>query len=112
NISVGTFVYVTGKLTLSGTKTFENALLSLCGENLVTSEGYCHAASAEGLSPAYIVADSALTLEALRSSEPLKAMIDGGTKVVFVTSRYFERPTKRSAEVFAEISEQLSEPTE
>lgn len=111
-VALGTFVYVTGKLTLSGGKTFENALLSLCGENLVYAEGYCDAASAEGLSPAYIVADSALTLEALRSSEPLKAMIDGGAKVLFVTSRYFERPTKRSAEVFSELSEQLSEPAE
>lgn len=108
-VELGTFVYVTGKCTLAGQDTFESAVLSLCGENLCAESGYC--APSEGLAPEYIVADSALTYEELSADENISAMISGGAKVVFVTSRCFERPSARTAEVFAEIAGQLSEET-
>ena len=59
--------------------------------------------------PAYIVVDSALSEEELRADATIAQLLDNGAKAVFVTSRCFERPTMRTAEVFTEISEQLSE---
>lgn len=103
---LGSFVYVTGKCTLAGTDTFENAVLSLCGENLCTESGYV--LPPEGLAPQYIVADSSLDYSALTADENISAMINGGAKVLYVTSRCFERPSSRTAEVFGEITEQIA----
>ena len=117
---LGSFIYVTGKGTLSGEGTFENAVLSLCGENLCKAEGYSDSTVLSDSSvltdssvlinpPAYIVVDSALSEEELRADATIAQLLDNGAKAVFVTSRCFERPTMRTAEVFTEISEQLSE---
>lgn len=105
-VTLGSFVYVTGKCTLAGADTFESAVLSLCGENLCKESGY--SAPAGELTPEYIVADSALDYTALAADESVAAMINGGAQVVFVTSRCFERPSARTAQVFSEIAEQLS----
>lgn len=107
NVKLGSFVYVTGKLTLAGSGTFENALLSLCGENLVTADGYCDAASLGETVPEYIIADDSLSAEQLRADDTIGAAINGGATVLYVSSRCFERPTKRSAEIFTQMSEQL-----
>lgn len=108
DVSLDSFVYVTGKLTLAGGNTFESAVLSLAGENLCGGEGYCEPLAAGEISPKYIVADSSLSETELRASEELAAMLDGGAVPLFVTARCFERPTARTAEVFAEIGGQLS----
>lgn len=108
DVSLDSFVYVTGKLTLAGGNTFESAVLSLAGENLCDGEGYCEPLATGEISPKYIVADSSLSETELRASEELAAMLDGGAVPLFVTARCFERPTARTAEVFAEIGGQLS----
>lgn len=108
-VRLESFVYVTGKLTLAGSGTFESAVLSLLGENLFVGEGYLEPQNASELSPKYIVADSSLTETELRTNEEIAAMLDGGAIPLFVTARCFERPTARTAEIFAEISTQLTE---
>ena len=105
---LGSFIYVTGKGTLAGEGTFENAVLSLCGDNLCKSEGYSDSTVLTD-PPAYIVVDSALSEDELRADAAIAQLLDNGAKAVFVTSRCFERPTMRTAEVFTEISAQLSE---
>lgn len=109
SVRLESFVYVTEKLTLAGSDTFESAVLSLAGENLCGGEGYRAPESAAKLSPKYVVADGSLTEAGLRSNAELAAMLDGGAIPLFVTARCFERPTARTAEVFAEISAQLTE---
>lgn len=109
-VKLESFVYVTGKCTLAGSDTFENAVLSLCGENLCTESGYA-AADAE-LSPKYIIADNTLDDAALAADENISAMINSGAEVIYVTSRCFERPSSRTAEVFSEIAGQLANNTE
>ena len=107
SVSCGSFVYVTEKGTLAGAGTFENAVLSLSGENLCKAEGYCESASVEGV-PAYVIADSTLSESDLRADAAVAEMLDAGAAAVFVSSRCFERPTTRTAEVFGEISGQIS----
>lgn len=108
-VKLESFVYVTGKCTLAGSDTFENAVLSLCGENLCKESGY--AANAE-LSPKYIIADNTLDDAALAADKNISAMINNGAEVIYVTSRCFERPSSRTAEVFSEIAGQLANNTE
>lgn len=105
-VSLETFVYVTEKLTLAGVGTFENAVLSLAGENLCEPEGYVSAESCSGIFPKYIIADDNLSLNTIRTNSVLKAMTDNGAKVCFVSSQYLERPTLRTAEMFARLAEQ------
>ena len=95
-------MYVTEKLTLAGTDTFESAVLSLTGENLCKSEGYV---SAENLQPDYIIASDKLSYDTLAFDEHFSAMIYNGAKVVFVDSTRFERPSARTAEIFAKLTE-------
>ena len=108
DIQLDSFVYVTGKLTLAGENTFESAVLSLAGDNLCRSEGYCETDGAEELSPKYIIADNSLSETELRSDAAIAEMLDNGASALFVDPRCFERPTARTAEVFAEISAALS----
>lgn len=108
-VQLENFIYVTGKLTLAGSGTFESAVLSLLGENLFGGEGYGEPQNAAELSPKYIVADSSLTETELRSSAEIAAILDSGAVPLFVTARCFERPTARTAEVFTEISGQLED---
>ncbi len=106
DVRLDSFVYVTGKLTLAGGNTFESAVLSLAGDNLCGGEGYCEPSALGELLPKYIIADNSLSETELRSNDELVAMLDNGAMPLFVTARCFERPTARTAEVFAEIKEQ------
>lgn len=102
DVRTESFVYVTEKFTLAGTDTFESAVLSLTGENLCKSEGYV---PANGEQPAYIIASDKLTYGELAADDAFSVMIYNGAKVVFVNSERFERPSARTAEVFAAFSE-------
>lgn len=108
SVSLGSFVYVTEKLTAAGAETFAGAVLELSGENLCKESGYAPASSCEGKTPAYIIADEKLTKAKIRSDKTLAAMLDKGAKLVFVSSSYLERPTARTAEIFAGISTQIT----
>ena len=102
DISVGGFIYVTGKLTLAGKNTFESAVLSLAGENLCTGEGYVSADQTSAV-PDVIIADNALSEEDLLNDETLANYIYNGAEVKYVQSSAFERPTGRTASVFSEL---------
>lgn len=103
-VELGTFVYVTEKLTIAGSDTFESAVLGLAGTNACARSGYIAAGDLSGDTPAFVIADSALTEEKIKGDAALKAMLNGGAKLRFVSSRCFERPSARTAEVFAELS--------
>ena len=111
-VTLGSFVYVTGKGTIAGATTFENAVLSLCGENLCVSEGYCATEVCAEIMPQYVVADDSLTDTQLYADENIASMLYGGAKLVRVSSEHFERPSARTSLVFEEITGQLSEQTE
>ncbi len=105
---LGGFIYVTDKLTAAGAGTFENAVLSLCGENLCTEEGYSELLSLTEAAPQYIIASDRLTYDDIKGDDTLSAMISGGAEVLYVSAAYFERPTARTAEIFAQLEQQLS----
>lgn len=104
----GSFVYVTGKRTIAGNGTFESAVLGLAGENVCTRSGYVtldeYYEELRELSPEYMVAEDSLTEEVLRESATFSKLLDNGTKLCFVNSQYFERPTARTAEVFEQLA--------
>ncbi len=108
-VELGSFVYVTEKLAIAGADTFEGAVLGLAGTNVCMDSGYISAGDYRGESPAYIIADSALTEGNISANATLKAMIDNGAEVRFVTARCFERPSARTAEIFAELRGATSE---
>lgn len=110
--AIGSFVYVTDKLTAAGTGTFESAVLSLSGSNICTADGYADIMTLSDASPDYIVASDKLTMDDIKGDDTLSAMISNGAEVVFVTSQRFERPSARTAEIFTQITEQLSETAE
>lgn len=105
------FIYITGKLTFAGTDTFESSVLGLSGENICKHSGYITLEDyweelREGDPPAYMIVDSAFTEDELReSSATLTLLLETGTKLRFVNSRCFERPSARTAEVFAAIKD-------
>lgn len=103
-VELGTFVYVTPKLTAAGADTFEGAVLSLCGENSCTASGYSESADDIG-APEYIVAADSLTESDLAGSELFGGLIADGAKVVFVPAQRFERPSGRLSEIFTYIGE-------
>ncbi len=103
SVSLGSFVYVTEKLTVAGADTFENAVLSLSGKNMCTESGYTSTDKITD-APEYIIADSDLTEEELSGDEILGGYIENGARVKFVDAVVFERPTARTAEVFSEIA--------
>ena len=109
---IGSFIYVTDKLTAAGTGTFENAVLSLSGSNVCTGEGYADIMTLSEADPDYIIASDNLTMDDINGDDTLSAMISNGAKVVFVTAQRFERPSARTAEIFTQITEQLSETAE
>ncbi len=108
-IELGTFVYVTEKLTIAGADTFESAVLGLAGSNACTDSGFIPGEDYSGEMPEYIIADSTLSSAKLKGNAKIKAMISSGAEVCFVTSQYFERPSARTAEVFGEIRKELAE---
>ena len=66
------------------------------------SEGYI---PAENVQPAYIIASDKLSYDTLAFDDVFSVMIYNGAKVVFVNSARFERPSARTAEVFAKLTE-------
>ncbi len=101
-VELGTFVYVTEKLTVAGADTFESAVLSLSGENLCKSDGYV---LPENVQPDYIIASDKLNYETLADNDVFSAMMYNGAKIVYVDAMKFERPSSRTAEIFAKLSE-------
>ena len=106
-VELGTFVYVTPKLTAAGSDTFESAVLSLCGRNLCAGAGYAEL-SEETEAPQYIIAADSLTEAEISGNAAYAGMISSGAGVLFVPAGRFERPSARLSEVFSVLSEQLS----
>lgn len=103
-----TFIYVTPKKTAAGTDTFESAVLSLCGKNACTGEGYTSNAEDCPEIPKYIVAADSLTYEDIAGSELFSDMVYSGARVLFVPAERFERSSARLCEVFAALDKQLT----
>ncbi len=106
-VELGTFIYVTPKLTAAGSDTFESAVLSLCGRNLCAGAGYAEL-SEETEAPQYIIAADSLTEADISGNAVYSGMISSGAEVLFVPAGRFERPSARLSEVFSALSEQLS----
>ena len=106
-MELGTFIYVTPKLTAAGSDTFESAVLSLCGRNLCAGAGYAEL-SEETEAPQYIIAADSLTEAEISGNAVYSGMISSGAEVLFVPAGRFERPSARLSEVFSALSEQLS----
>lgn len=102
-IDLGSFIYVTGKLTAAGEGTFEHSVLSLCGENLCTAEGYSELLTLEGTAPDYIIVSDSLDLSDVSYDKVLSVLIYNGAEVVFVSPSAFERPSLRTADVFKQL---------
>lgn len=102
---MGTFIYVTPKLTAAGADTFESAVLSLCGSNLCAASGYSESADDITGTPEYIVAADSLTESDIAGSELFGGFVSDGAKVVFVPAQRFERPSGRLAEIFTYIGD-------
>ncbi len=105
SLQMESFLYITGKQTIAGTETFENAVLSLCGKNLCTQSGYISVSDYIGEPPKFLIVDSALTTEIIEDSEELSALVGELTEIRFVNSARLERPTARTAEIFTQIRE-------
>ncbi|MBQ9948503.1 MAG: ABC transporter substrate-binding protein [Oscillospiraceae bacterium] len=104
----GSYIYISPKMTAAGVGTFENAVLSLCGENLCASEGYSELLSLGEIQPDYIIAADTLSYNDIAYDDVLSVYVYNGAKVLFVPSARFERPSARTSEVFSAISEQLT----
>lgn len=106
-IEKGSFVYITGKETFAGKDTFESSVLGLIGENLCMRDGYVtledYWEELTEQSPAYIIAADTLTEQELRESATLTKLLETGSKLCFVSSQCFERPSARTAQVFEAI---------
>ena len=105
-----TFIYVTEKMTVAGFDTFENAVLSLAGENRYTGSGYTATENISVVAPVFIIADDSLSEDDIYNDDVLSDLIYGGSELRFVDSRCFERPSARTAEVFASLNGAFSEP--
>lgn len=105
SVKLESFVYVTEKLTVAGTDTFESAVLSLSGENVCKESGYVLADKAAS-APKYIIADDSLSQTDISANDTLNGFIQGGAEVRFVNASAFERPTARTQNVFKELSEE------
>lgn len=104
-LQMESFLYITGKQTIAGVKTFENAVLSLCGKNLCTQSGYISVSDYKGEPPKFLVVDSALTLDIINGSDELSALVGESTEIRFVDSAHLERPTARTADIFTQIKD-------
>lgn len=103
-VSLESFVYVTEKLTIAGSGTFENAVLSLSGKNLCAESGYVGTENLPEEAPKYIIASDALTAEKINSDSTLYSYVYGGAEIKFVSSAYFERPSARTSKIFEQIN--------
>lgn len=107
-VTLGDFLYVSPKLTAAGSGTFENAMLSLCGNNMCTADGYTSSAEDISGAPQYIIAADSLTAADITGSELLSGFA-ADADMIFVPAERFERPSARISEVFTAIREQLSD---
>lgn len=101
-VKLGSFVYVTEKLTVAGADTFEGAVLGLAGENMCKESGYVSPDNI-GDPPEYIIADDSLSEHKLTADGTLNGFINGGAKVMFVDASLFERPSARTAMIFVQL---------
>ncbi len=105
------FVYISPTLSPAGGNTFENAVLSLYGENCAKSaDGYTY--PAESLltnQPDVIFISDGAQLQFLQNHEiysQLDAVVNGN--VIVAESRYFERPSGRITELLTMLNKKLS----
>lgn len=103
SLQMESFLYITGKQTIAGAETFENAVLSLCGKNLCTQSGYVSVSDYKGEPPKFLIVGSALTMDIIENSEELSALVGESTEIRFVDSSRLERPTARTADIFTQI---------
>lgn len=103
SLQMESFLYLTGKQTIAGSETFENAVLSLCGKNLCTPSGYISVSDYKGEPPKFLIVDSTLTTGIIENSKELSALVGDSTEIRFVDSTRLERPTARTAEIFTQI---------
>ncbi len=102
-LSLGSFVYVTPKLTAAGSDTFEDAVLSLCAENVCTAEGYTSSPEDIAQTPQYIIAADSLS-EADITGSGLFGDTADDAMIIFVPSERFERPSARISDIFSAIT--------
>ncbi len=102
-IKLGSFVYVTPKLTAAAGGTFENAVLSLCGKNICKGQGYISDAEMLDGTPDYIIAADSLSESDISGNTLFSEMLSAGAKLVFVPAERFERPSARIADIFSAI---------
>ena len=107
-VQLESFIYVTDKLTVAGGDTFESAVLSLCGDNLCKEQGYQQLLALEEADPKYIIASDRLDMGDINSDEVLSVLVYNGAEVLFVSPAAFERPSVRTDDIFAVLSQQLS----
>lgn len=103
SINTESFVYVTEKLTIAGSGTFESAVLSLSGTNLCKEAGYADPEKLDDTAPKYIIASDDLDEETLSNNSTLYSYISNGAEIRYVPSVYFERPSARTAKVFERL---------
>lgn len=103
-VSLESFVYVTEKLTIAGSGTFEGAVLSLSGKNICEESGYVGTENLPEEAPKFIIASDALTTETLYNNTELYSYISSGAEIKFVSSAYFERPSARTSKIFEQIN--------
>lgn len=102
-VDVESFVYVTEKLTIAGSGTFESAVLGLSGTNLCKETGYVATEKLGDSAPKYIIASDALDTQTLYNDATLYSYVYSGAEVKFVSSAYFERPSARTAKIFEQL---------
>lgn len=105
SVSLGSFAYVTEKLAIAGTDTFESAVFGLCGANVCKEKGYVSPETMGEAAPEYIIADNTLTESDLAADPTLNTFIVGGARVRFVDSERLERPSARLTELFAQLKD-------
>lgn len=103
SIKLESFVYVTEKLLIAGSETFENSVFSLSGTNLCKETGYAAPEKLGETAPKYIIASDFLSEEALSADPTLSSFISNGAEIKFVSSEYLERPSARTAKIFEQL---------
>ncbi len=103
----GSYIYVTPKLTAAGADTFESAVLSLSGGNLCKETGYTELLSLGEIKPDYVIAADSVSYDTICADEVLSVYVYNGSKVLYVSTAGFERPSARTGDIFGSIKEQL-----
>lgn len=107
--NVGKFIYITIEEKLSAKDTFENDVLSLFGENLMTADGYLSAENADFTTqPDIVFCSDEFTLEQLQANSVYGALdVVKNGNVIFVENKLFERPSGRIAQLIAGICQSV-----